>query len=66
MQWIRTPCRNTTTGKGEVLRRRAGPYESPLIFLHGVEAVDDIRATSVTERMESLSLIHISEPTRPY
>jgi hypothetical protein len=31
-------------------------YEMPLIFLHGVDEVDDIRATSVTERMASFSL----------
>src|SRR5439155_26898283 len=54
--WIRTPCRNTTIDKSEVRHVARGPYESPLIFLHGVDDVDDIRATSVTERMESFSL----------
>lgn len=40
----------------KVRLRKARPYEMPLIFLHGVDAVDDIRATSVTERMASFSL----------
>jgi SAM-dependent methyltransferase len=62
-RWIRTPCRNTTTGKSEVSTSGAGPYERPLIFLHGVDEVDDIRATSVTERMEGFSLAVMKRST---
>ena len=61
-RWIRTPCRNTTTGKSKV-STGARPYERPLIFLHGVDAVDDIRATSVTDRMTSFSLAVMKRST---